>query len=75
MELHNNTLFRESSYINGQWITSDDRFEVINPANGQSIASVAEATAEQLQDSIDAASTAFRQWSAITAKESEPWIN
>ncbi len=61
--------FPTSAYIGGAWVTSKDRFAVINPATGRDIASVPNLTAEDARRAIDAASAALPAWSAKTAKE------
>jgi succinate-semialdehyde dehydrogenase/glutarate-semialdehyde dehydrogenase len=61
--------FPTSAYIGGVWVTSQDRFAVINPATGLDIASVPNLTAADARRAIDAASAALPAWSAKTAKE------
>lgn len=61
--------FPTSAYIGGEWVTSKDRFAVIDPATGLDIASVPDLTPEDARRAIDAASAALPAWSAKTAKE------
>ena len=61
--------FPTSAYIGGEWVTSKDRFAVIDPATGLDIASVPNLTPEDARRAIDAASAALPAWSAKTAKE------
>ena len=49
-------------------------FETINPSNNQKIASVAEATAEDVDKAVKAASNAFKSWSKLTGKERGKYI-
>lgn len=49
-------------------------FETINPSNNQKIASVAEATAEDVDKAVKAASDAFKSWSKLTGKERGKYI-
>lgn len=56
-------------YINGEWITSGEKFAVFNPANGEQIGEVIDANAEDAARAIDAASEAFPSWSAATNYE------
>ena len=61
--------FPTSAYIGGEWVTSKDRFAVIDPATGLDIASVPNLTPADARRAIDAASAALPAWSAKTAKE------
>jgi succinate-semialdehyde dehydrogenase/glutarate-semialdehyde dehydrogenase len=61
--------FPTSAYIGGEWVTSKDRFAVIDPATGLDIASVPNLTPVDARRAIDAASAALPAWSAKTAKE------
>ena len=61
--------FPTSAYIGGEWVTSKDRFAVIDPATGLDIASVPNLTPADARRAIDAASAALPDWSAKTAKE------
>lgn len=71
MNLSDNRLLKTDSYINAAWVTSDskDRFDVLNPANGSVIASVADMGADETRSAINAAHDAFPAWRALTAKE------
>jgi succinate-semialdehyde dehydrogenase/glutarate-semialdehyde dehydrogenase len=53
-------------WIGGKWRKSSDgqRFDVIDPATENKIASVASATVEDAQAAVDAASDAFAEWAA-----------
>ncbi len=61
--------FPTSAYIGGEWVTSKDRFAVVDPATGLDIASVPNLTPADARRAIDAASEALPAWSAKTAKE------
>jgi succinate-semialdehyde dehydrogenase/glutarate-semialdehyde dehydrogenase len=61
--------FPTSAYIGGEWVTSKDRFAVINPATGRDIASVPNLTPADARRAVDAASAALPAWSAKTAKD------
>ncbi|MBV9557370.1 MAG: aldehyde dehydrogenase family protein, partial [Pseudolabrys sp.] len=58
-------------WINGQWKKSSDgaRFDVIDPATEQKIASVASASAEDAKAALDAAQAAFGPWAAKKPRE------
>lgn len=49
-------------------------FETINPSNNQKIARIAEATAEDVDKAVKAASNAFKSWSKLTGKERGKYI-
>ena len=44
-------------------------FEMIDPATGESIASVASVSPDQLDDAVDAAAAAFPAWSGVSPAE------
>ena len=58
-------------YINGTWTkgTSGERFDVINPANEEVLASVASADIPDADAALDAAQAAMKDWAARTPRE------
>jgi len=58
-------------YIGGKWRPSSDnsRFDVIDPATENKIASVASATVADAKAAVDAASAAFGDWAARKPRE------
>src|ERR1700742_1371353 len=58
-------------WINGQWKKSSDgaRFDVIDPATEQKIASVASASVDDAKAALDAAQAAFGPWAAKKPRE------
>ena len=58
-------------WIGGKWRKSSDgqRFDVIDPATENKIASVASATVEDARAAVDAASAAFEGWAARKPRE------
>lgn len=56
-------------YVEGQWLTEGPSFEVFNPATGESIGSVLDASPSQVQAAIEAAERALPAWSTATAYE------
>ncbi|MDN4592741.1 NAD-dependent succinate-semialdehyde dehydrogenase [Polycladomyces subterraneus] len=56
-------------YINGEWVPSGNgrTFSVTNPATGEIIGEVADATAEDVRRAVEAAHRAFPDWSTRTA--------
>ena len=51
--------------IAGKWKASGHKFDVTNPATGQSLTTVPEATAEDIRAAIHAAATALPAWAAM----------
>lgn len=70
-ELKDPKLFREASYVNGEWIGigAGGALDVDNPATGEIIGRVPNLGARETKQAIDAANTAFPAWSKKTAKE------
>jgi succinate-semialdehyde dehydrogenase/glutarate-semialdehyde dehydrogenase len=58
-------------YIGGKWRPSSDksRFDVIDPATENTIASVASATVEDAKAAVDAADGAFAEWAGRKPRE------
>jgi len=64
-------LFRDDLFVDGAWVPSADgtRLEVVDPADGLPLGSVAGATRDDVRRAIDAADRALPAWSAMPAKE------
>ncbi len=62
-------LVETAALIDGLWIEGDATFAVTNPADGETIAQVAELGAAETRIAIEAAHRAFPGWAARTAKE------
>src|SRR5436853_4812641 len=62
---------RTDLWIGGQWRKASDggRFDVIDPATENTIASVASATVEDAKAAVDAAGDAFGPWAARKPRE------
>lgn len=57
-------------YIDGSWVQADSgRYDVLNPATEQVIASAPDASVTQVQQAIGAARSAFESWSAAEPAE------
>ncbi|KGA32934.1 NAD-dependent succinate-semialdehyde dehydrogenase [Pectobacterium odoriferum] len=67
--VQNHELFKTGYFAAGKWQQCGATFEVVNPATGESIASVAKAGKKETQAAIDAAYAAFPAWKRKTAKE------
>jgi len=62
-------LLKTQSYINGQWHSCSNKFEVINPATNTVLVEVDNATTSDLELAISAAKNALSPWSAKSANE------
>ena len=69
--LQDPSLFRNQSYLNGEWIDDDSglRFDVDNPADGSGVGSVPDCGAAETRRAIEAANAALPAWRAMTAKQ------
>ena len=56
-------------YIDGQWRATSERFDVINPATEEVLASVASAGLDDADDALDAAERAMADWAARSPRE------
>lgn len=65
------SLFKESAYINGKWISESTgkTFGVTNPATDELIAEVTNLGSQEAEAAISAAENALPQWRAKTGKE------
>jgi len=64
-----NRLVKNASYINGGWLPGNEKFEVSNPATGETIAQVSNAGIAETELAIEAAKKAFPAWAAKSANE------
>jgi succinate-semialdehyde dehydrogenase/glutarate-semialdehyde dehydrogenase len=71
MNLTSLVLFRESCYVDGQWVDrgAHGTIDVDNPATGEIIGTVPKLDRAQVRQAIDAAARAFPSWRRKTAKE------
>jgi succinate-semialdehyde dehydrogenase/glutarate-semialdehyde dehydrogenase len=69
LSLKDPSLLETRAYVNGAWVLTDQTFAVTNPATGDVIAHVADLTAADTKDAIDAAYAAKADWAAWTGKE------
>jgi succinate-semialdehyde dehydrogenase/glutarate-semialdehyde dehydrogenase len=65
------TLLETRAFVAGEWVAADDgaSFQVINPARGDVVASVASVSRLEAARAIDAAEAARHPWAARTAKD------
>ena len=69
LQLKDPTLLKNAGYINGAWVEGDGTFAVTDPATGLELAQVANLTATQTQQAIDAAEAALPAWRGMTHKQ------
>ena len=64
-------LIRKESYINGIWVEADNdsEFEVINPANQEIIAKIANLGGNETEKAVQAAEEALKTWKHTLAKD------
>lgn len=69
LKLNDPTLLETRSFINGEWAEADKTYDVVNPATGETVASVADFGRDGVKQAIDAAYAVQKDWAARTAKE------
>ncbi|HWM45055.1 MAG TPA: NADP-dependent succinate-semialdehyde dehydrogenase [Burkholderiales bacterium] len=62
-------LFRTECYVDGSWVGTSQKINVVNPANGSLLGTVPQMGAEETRRAIEAAERAWPAWRAKTAKE------
>ncbi|MBL3565389.1 NAD-dependent succinate-semialdehyde dehydrogenase [Rhodovulum sulfidophilum] len=67
--LSDRDLLRDRSRIGGDWVGSESRFEVRDPADGAVLGSVAAMSAEQSRAAIDSAQAAFPGWAGTLPQD------
>ena len=67
--LNDPSLLKTDALINGQWVSSASRFDVLDPATGLKLADVANLGPTETQTAIAAANAAWPAWRTKTAKE------
>lgn len=69
MKLNDSSLLQIDSYIDGKWASKNDKFKVLNPANGETIANVSRGEASDAEAAVAAAKAAMPAWAAKSAAE------
>ena len=69
MQLNDPRLFRQTAYINGEWISSPQTLEVLNPADNSLLGTVPNLGETEIAAAITAANNALPAWRSKTAKE------
>ena len=71
VRLSDPALFRQQCYVGGEWVDADSgaTFDVIDPANGQTIGTVPSFGVAETRRAVEAANAAYPAWRALTGKE------
>jgi succinate-semialdehyde dehydrogenase / glutarate-semialdehyde dehydrogenase len=69
MKLNNASLFQQSNYINGKWVSAKKSIKVNNPATEEIIGTAPDLEAATILDAIAAAEAAWPMWRSKTAAE------
>ena len=68
-------LKRDRAYVDGEWIETSARVQVIDPSSEESLGSVPRCGAAETEAAIDAAERAFPEWSARAAKDRAGYLH
>lgn len=67
-KLTNPALFRQTCYINGQWVDSGQKIPVTNPVDQSVLGEIPSLSARQVDEAIEQAHMAMEGWQQLTAK-------
>ena len=67
--LNDPSLLKTDGLIDGEWVTGASRFDVVDPATGLTLATVANLGAAETEHAVASANRAWPAWRAKTAKE------
>lgn len=69
LDLKDKSLLETRAYVNGEWVQSNEQFDVINPSTNEKIASVSDMNVADVKQAIECAYAAKTDWVAKTGKE------
>lgn len=69
MTITSSAIFRDRAFVGGEWLTGADTTPIVNPATGETIASVPNLGADAARQAIAAAERALPEWRARPAGE------
>ena len=71
MQISDKGLLKTQAYVDGQWIDADsgEKFAILNPATGETIAEIAKCGTAETRRAIEAAERAQVSWRQVPAKE------
>lgn len=70
-----NRLFIEKAFLNGEFITFERTFSVVNPATGQAIGQLPDLTVENCREFIDVAHESWTSWRTTSIAERASILN
>ena len=62
------SLLKSQAFLDGQWVDSQQKFSVSDPATGMELGKVANCTAQQAEQAIEVASAAWSSWRETQVK-------
>ena len=62
-------LLKSKAFVNGEWITSSQSYDVSNPATGEKIGSVPAMSQSEVREAVASAGAAQMEWSLKTGNE------
>ena len=66
LNLKDPTLLKTQNFIDGEWVAGGaGTLDVINPANGEIVATTADGDAADATRAVEAAAAAFKTWSRM----------
>jgi succinate-semialdehyde dehydrogenase/glutarate-semialdehyde dehydrogenase len=68
-DLSDSSLLRSQTWIAGAWVSTEQNFDITNPANGSLLGSVPNCGPKQAEQAIAAAHAAFPAWAAQSGKQ------
>lgn len=68
-------MIKIQNYINGEFISSDDNLDDINPATGEIIASIPNSNSKDVDLAVQAADNARKSWSSLSIDERAQWLD
>ncbi|MFM2479331.1 NAD-dependent succinate-semialdehyde dehydrogenase [Celerinatantimonas sp. MCCC 1A17872] len=75
MLLSDPSLLKQQAFIDGQWLDSEQKFAVINPATAETITKITDCGTKETEQAVHAAQRALPSWSALTAKQRGTMLN
>jgi succinate-semialdehyde dehydrogenase/glutarate-semialdehyde dehydrogenase len=69
MHILDQSLLKTGQYINGKWLDGEKKYDVKDPASGETIAECSDAGSEETNLAINAANEALKSWGERPAKE------
>jgi len=61
-------------FINNEWVSTDSKYAVVNPATEEKLADVSFAQEQHIQAAIASASVAFESWKKLSAKARSEYL-